>query len=136
LAVTACLFSSVAVAQTVIVQFVDGRNGKPIGKGKTVHVIFFIAPIRHLLSLHTDQDGKVEFEAEAATDFKVAPVGYTACGEPSGEAMKDYSIAEIMNAGLVTANNCGNAVSQPEPGRLIYFVKPGSHLEQLKKYLD
>ncbi len=131
-----CLLNSIAVAQTVTVQFVNGRNGKPIGKGKAVHVIFFIAPIRHLLSLHTDEEGKVEFEIEGATDFKVSPVGYVACGELSGEAMKDYSVADVADAGLVTANNCGNTVSQPVPGRLIYFVKPGSRVDELKKYPD
>jgi hypothetical protein len=130
-----CSLCSAVAAETVIVQVLEGKSGKPVPRGKTVHVIFFVAPIRHLLSLHTDENGKVEFETEGATDFKVSPVGYIPCGEPSGETMKDYSVAEIADEGVVTANNCGNAVSDPVPGRLIYYVKPG-RLDPLKKYPD
>jgi hypothetical protein len=123
---SACVCSTALAAQTVLVQLVNGRSGKPVGKDKSVHVVFDTGQIRHLLNLHTDAQGIVEFDAQGAKEFKVAPVEYAPCDQPASAATKDYSVADITNDGLVTFNDCAQSSPQPVPGRLIYLVKPGS----------
>jgi len=42
---------------------------------------------------------------------------------------KVFSTEDILQHGVVTANNCGNATTSPEPGQLILFVRPPSEME-------
>ena len=133
---TAYAGSSALAAQTVVVQLVNGRNDKAVGKGEAVHVVFNTGAIRHLLNLHTNAQGEVEFDAQGATEFKVMPVEYAPCDQPSSAVQAVYSVAEVTNDGLVTFNDCAQLSRQPVPGRLIYFVKPDSRWERTKKSLD
>jgi hypothetical protein len=127
-----------AAAQSVIVQFVNGKSGKPIGPGKPIYVAFQSGPIRSILNLHTDDQGIVEFDVEGARTFRVAPIGYVPCGEQAVDApLKDYSVEDVVNDGLLTKNTCpgNNGVAfkdQPQPGRLVYFVKKESPWESFK----
>jgi hypothetical protein len=129
----ACGLGSVVAAQSVTVQFVNGKNGKPVGNGKRIYVAFQNGPIRTILNLHTDNEGAVQFDVEGAKTFRVAPIGYVTCGEQAVDApLKDYSVDDVVNDGLVTRNNCGTFDSQPQPGRMLYFVKKESPSESFK----
>ena len=46
--------------------------------------------------------------------------------------MPSYSIKEILESGLVTANTCGKIRAEATPGELIMFVRPLTWLEKLK----
>jgi len=40
-----------------------------------------------------------------------------------------FSTEEVLQHGVVTANNCGKATASPEPGQLILFVRPPTQME-------
>ncbi len=121
--------ASSLAAQSVTVQVLNGKNGKPVGPGKRVYVAFQGTVTRNILNLHTDDQGKVEFDVEGAKTFRVVPTEYATCGEQAFDApLKDYSVDEVLNDGLVTRNLCesNNGVAfddRPQPGKLLYFVK-------------
>ncbi|MGH9542311.1 MAG: hypothetical protein ACRD2H_10555 [Terriglobales bacterium] len=129
------VFASSGVAggqTTVVVQFMNGRSGKPLAKAK-VYIGFDDIRSEKPLVLTTDRQGKVEFETGAAKTFQVHPVALVACdGQPKGAPYPDYSIAEILRAGLVTRNDCGRAKAEPLRGRLLYFARPASWWELFK----
>lgn len=55
---------------------------------------------------------------------------YVPCWEsPYADGMKDFSTEDILQHGVVTANNCGNATASPQPGQLILFVRPPTQME-------
>jgi hypothetical protein len=63
----------------------------------------------------------------------VHPVGLVGCGEqPKGAPYRKYSIVEILQAGLVTPNDCGRQEAEPIRGKLIYFARPASWWELFK----
>jgi hypothetical protein len=126
-------FGSPANAQSVTVQFLNGRNGKPIAKGVPIGVYFNNETGRHILDLRSDRQGEVQFDADGAKTFQVGPVGYVPCGEqPAGSPQRDYAIDEILKTGLITRNNCGRIAAEPLRGRLSYFVRPATWWELFK----
>jgi hypothetical protein len=127
------LFGNTANAQWVTVQFLNGRNGKPIAKGGRVWVYFNNETGRHILDLHTDGQGEVQFDANGAKTFQVSPVGYIPCGEqPVGSSPRDYAIDEILKTGLLTKNDCGPIKAEPIRRRLLYFARRASWWELFK----
>jgi len=91
-----------ANAQSVTVQFLNGRNGKPIPKGVRIWAYFNNETGRHILDLHTDRQGEVQVDTNGAKTFQVSPVGYIPCGEqPVGSPPRDYAIDEILKTGLL-----------------------------------
>jgi hypothetical protein len=126
-----------AAAQSVAVQFLNGSNYKPT-KGKRIYVAFQNGPIRTVLNLHTDDEGVVAFDVEGAKTFRVAPFGYVPCGEQNVNApLKEYSVEEVVNDGLLTRNTCPGSngaafKDDPQPGRMVYFVKKESEWESFK----
>ena len=123
------LVATSLAAQPVTVQFLYGKNGKPVGAGKAVYVAFQGTVTRNILNLHTDDQGSVQFDVEGAKTFRVVPTGYATCGEQAVDApLKEYSVDEVLSDGLLTRNTCekNNDVSyddRPRPGKLLYFVK-------------
>ena len=125
-------------AQSITVQFLNGSSYKPVSQGKRIYVAFQNGPIRTVLNLHTDNQGVVVFDVEGAKTFRVAPFGFVPCGEQKvDEPLKDYSVDELENDGLLTRNTCpGNNGAtfkdDPQPGRMVYFVKKESPWESFK----
>lgn len=116
----------------VVVQFINGRSGKPIAKAK-VYIGFDGLKTEKSLALTTDSRGEVRFNTEGAKTFQVHPVALVACGEqPKGAPYRNYSIAEILQTGLVTLNDCGHEKAEPTRGRLIYFARPAGWWELFK----
>lgn len=127
------LLGNTAGSQTVSVHFINGQSGKPLKKGIRIWAYFNDRSGRQILDLHTDQEGEVHFDVNGAKTFQVSPVGYIACGEqPVGSAARDYAVAEIMRAGVLTTNDCGHLGTEPIRGRLSYFVKPASWWQLFK----
>jgi hypothetical protein len=127
------LLARVAVAQSVVVQTLDGRSGKPVKKGTVIQVAFPDEAVHRLLGLHTDRLGEVEFDTEGAKDFQVGAVGYISCREGSSQAQPEkYSVEEVLQSGIVGPNHCGQAITQPQAGRLILYVKPEGLWDKVK----
>lgn len=115
--------------ETVTVQFVDGRNDKPLTKIK-VYVGFGGLKSTQPLVLVTDGHGELRFSPGRAETFQVHPVALVACGEqPKGVPYRDYSVATALRTGIVTPNSCGPARAERVPGRLVYFARPASWWE-------
>lgn len=117
--------SPLGSAQSIMVQVLNGKNGKPVREGTAVRIVFANSPDRRTLGLHTDRQGEVEFDAEGAKDFQISATGYAACKEQrAATAPTNYSVDEILDTGSRSGNHCGQAYPETQPGRLLYFVKP------------
>jgi hypothetical protein len=131
LALVVGTFNGFALAQTVVVQILNGRNGKPIPKVR-VWVGFDDQKSRPPLDFKTDRQGEVQFETNGAKTFQVSPVGEIACREQQFTAPIGYSIEDILKTGIVTRNDCGHSNPEPSRGRLIYVVRPATSWELFK----
>jgi hypothetical protein len=131
LALVVGIFNGIALAQTVVVQILNGRNGKPIPKVR-VWVGFDDQKSKEPLDLKTDRQGEVQFDTNGAKTFQVSPVGEIACREQQFTAPIDYSIEDILKTGIVTRNDCGHSKPKPSRGRLIYVVRPATWWELFK----
>jgi hypothetical protein len=124
-------FSS-AWSQALVVQIIDGRNGKPITKAR-VYIGFDDLRSRQVLDPTTDRQGIIQFETNGAKTFQVHPIGDVACGEqPVGSPSRDYSIDRVLKEGILTQNECGHSNAEAQRGRLVYFVRPATNSELFK----
>jgi hypothetical protein len=131
--ISACLFCNIAAAQLITVQLLNGKNGKPIGNA-TVHISFRDDANQKTLDLTTNSQGLIQFEANGSKTFQVHQIGFATCGEqPIGSQPRDYPIDRVLDAGLVSVNNCGHFIQEPKRGRLIFFVRHGTLGEWLKQ---
>jgi hypothetical protein len=125
--------AAATVTQTVTVQMLNGKNGRPIAKAK-IYISFPDEPARKTLQLTTDSRGEIQFEVNGSNTFQVHQIGYATCDEqPGGTQPRSYPIDTILNTGLVSANECGHIHVQPERGRLVFFVRHGTWAEWLKE---
>jgi hypothetical protein len=123
LLLASCILSTNISAQSVVVQLLNGRNGKPLAKVR-VYVGFDDLKGRQPLDLTTNRQGEVQFETNGAKTFQVHPVGLVACGEqPIGAPYANYSIAETLKTGLLTQNDCGHGNYESQRGKLFYFAR-------------
>lgn len=128
----ACMFGGVAAAQPLVVQLLNGRNGKPVVNGR-VGVSFPGQPDRIAIELVTNRKGEVRFDAAGAKVFKVTPVLYVSCGEQRpGSPQPEYSVDDVLGAGLFARNACGHYRVEPLRGRLVFFVRRVSGWELFK----
>ena len=129
---TIAMFTGAAQGQSVIVQLINGRNGKPMAKVR-VYIVLGDPTQRQLLDLTTSRQGVVQFDTNGARTFQVRPVGEVTCGEqPVGAPNVDYSVEQILKNGVLTQNECGHSNAEPLRGRLLYFVRPASWWELFK----
>lgn len=49
------------------------------------------------------------------------------------ELIPTYSIKEILQSGISSANSCGKVRAKAKPGELVFFVRPRSFWERLKQ---
>jgi len=63
--------------------------------------------------------------------------GYALCqahgSDYSWLAIADFSMKQVVQQGIVTANTCGKATASPKPGEVTIFVRPLTWWEQLKQ---
>jgi hypothetical protein len=132
--VAICVLSVAAgVTQSITMQLLNGKNGKPIAKVK-VYISFPDDPARQTLQFTTDSRGEIQFDVNGSKAFQVHQIGYGTCDEQAvGSQPRAYPIDKILDTGLVSANNCGHIRVQPERGRLVFFVRHGTWGEWLKQ---
>lgn len=121
-----------AIAQTVTVQVLNGRNGKPMKKVR-VYVNFHGSTASQEIGLTTNSFGEITFETYGQRTFHITPIGCISCGaQPIGSQAPEYSVAEILSSGIVSRNDCSHREVEPLRGRLVYFVVPASWWQQFK----
>jgi hypothetical protein len=124
-----CALCNVAFAQSIAVRLLNGKTGKPLSKVR-VYIILGDPKHQHAFDLKTDRDGNVRFDPSEEKTFQVRPIGEVACGEqPIGAPDRDYSVDEVVQSGLVTANDCGHLAPEPIRGQLTYLVRPATWTE-------
>ena len=146
-------------AQTVRIELLDGRNGRPMAD-KCVGVS--VDTFNRTLGVRTDSQGVVRLrltkndneintqnQPNGCGDWPVVkPVvkyshsvsivaGYVLCEarkpDHSWLAKLTFSVKKVLEYGVVTANTCGKAKASPKPGEIILFVRPLNFWEKLKE---
>lgn len=117
---------------TVTIQLLDGRNGKPMNKARFV-ILFPDEKGRPGLVLPTNQKGEVQFDAQGSETIIVTPVSAVSCGaQVPGGPKPSFSVAEIVNHGIITKNTCGDLHIESQRGRILYFARPIHFWEGMK----
>jgi hypothetical protein len=126
------LISTVCLAQqtAITVRLVNGKNGKAI-----TDKAFNIWLGNSFEGLH-DTDAKGEIKLDVTNieprKIRVLPDFRFDCREShgSGGDRIEYSLDEILSAGVVGENLCGRAGSLRQPGVLVIFVRPRTLTER------
>jgi hypothetical protein len=118
-------------ASTVIIRFLNGKNGKPI-KGDRPNIL--LGDSINLGNPRTDSRGEIVVNVKDAQfrDLRVSPNIYKDCrikpDNTLGYNVK-YSLEEIITTGIVSANVCGAKRIDPVPGVLIVYVRRRTFIE-------
>ena len=150
-------------AQEIHVKVLNGRSGKPISKeclnvwtgtSRGAHMVA-VTNKEGVAVLHLNES---EIQAEngcpgwptqasrraGADGITVSGDPYVSCqeygkitpGEPPTDpvtAMPSYPIKKILETGVSSSNTCGKFRAEPEPGELIFYVRPRSFLEKWRQ---
>jgi hypothetical protein len=140
-------------AQTLRVRLLNGSNGNPISNAYIN--VWVGAHLKEAIPISIGSNGDAvlrltgdgtDKDVQAASAnvpvFPYAPeiriqVGLALCQvkqqKYSWLQITPYSTEDWMRGGIVTANTCGKAVAEPEPGMLVIFVRPLSFWEKLSQ---
>ena len=120
-----------AAADPVRIRVVDGRNGKVV---KNERVQVWVGESRGAMSLSPRPDGSAEFDAPRGTSIRIATNLYVDCRPfKKGTPRPLYSVDEILEQGVVTANTCGGSSPAKKPGEVVFQVRPLRFLEGLRR---
>jgi hypothetical protein len=120
----------------IVIQVVDGRNGKPIPRE---HVLVFqgataedIRALNSHADLQTDANGValLTIEDPSISLILVSVDWHIVCEEKPNT--KTYSIEEIKRTGLSTQNKCGLLVRKNEPDHFVVFARPAHFWEKMR----
>jgi len=128
-----------AMAQTVdiVVQVLDGRNGKPLAKQ---HLLVFTGASSDAVKSHaehtgltTDKDGLgiLRIYRSETQWLQVWADGRSLCQQDPNQG--SFSVATIMSKGLAAPNICSALMREPSPGRFIIFVRPAHFREKMEQ---
>jgi hypothetical protein len=133
--IAAVLLVPLAVtAQTLRVQIINGKTGKPVAHE---HVNFFrnesfsdLAGRRDVHGFMTDEDGVIT-TSDITSDTKTIGVTvdwHRACSK----TYQWFSFSEILSTGLVSENSCKSKINRGlDPGTLIIFVRNETFFEKM-----
>jgi hypothetical protein len=141
----ALLSSGVAVPQRgamaqrmdIVVQALDGRNGKPLAN---LHLLVFTGVSSDGVKSHaehtgltTDKDGlgTLTIYPSETHWIQVWANGRVLCQQDPNR--NSFSVATIMSKGLAIPNSCSALVREPTPGHIIVFVRPAHFSEKIKQ---
>lgn len=157
--VSTCCWGTAVQAQTVRIQLVNGRNGRPVADscvdvwvGNTQKEAMAIPTDRHgVATLRlTENDTEISVHrwkgcggfdvinpvVKYSESFRVH-AGYVLCQFPKPDyswlSIQTFSTRDVLRSGVVTANVCGHAKASPEPGELVVFVRPLTFWEKFKQ---
>ncbi len=120
----------------IVVQVVDGRNGKPIANE---HLVVFVGE-----SPESVREEKKNFELvtnkEGLADLTLAPRDilwvqvwvdwHVLC--QSNPNSKSFSVAEILSTGLSTPNTCSSVTQKLTPGHFVVLARPAHFWEKMR----
>jgi hypothetical protein len=120
----------------IVIQTVDGRNGKPIANA---HLLIFSGETpdevrleKNSLNAVADANGRatVTFGVHAKWIQIFVDDKVLCQAEPNG---RSFSVEEIMSAGLKTPNTCGSLDKQAAAGHFVIFARPAKFLEKMRR---
>jgi hypothetical protein len=121
-------------ARVFRVHLVDGRTGAPIAGG---HVkLWYDEPSGTGYEMATSSRGIGLMPAPVGEPLRVLVgiLDYNDCRRPARYSPPQaYNMAEIAKAGVATENTCGRVAVRPQPGELLFFVRPSRWYENLNR---
>jgi hypothetical protein len=135
-AIAVIFFTSVATAQTLRIQILDGRTGKPIAQE---HVNLFRNGTvgadglnRNGWGYTTDNKGLLTIPT-VAPDTKSVAV-YVDWHHPCSKVIAWFPVNKVLSDGVVSENTCKPKLeSSPVPGTLIFFVRDETFFEKMAR---
>jgi hypothetical protein len=117
--------------RSVVVQVLNGKNGKPI-RDRKFNVWLGDGG---MLLLDTDAAGKIQLDVANVQPPKVRvnPNTRFDCRNKRdfGSGYKiEYSLDEILSKGIVGTNLCGSRTRAPVPGVLVIYLRPRTFIEK------
>jgi hypothetical protein len=121
---------------TIVVQVLDGRNGKPLINER---LLVFSGESRddtmlkkYSLSINTDKEGLASLTINPSESkwIQVWVDTRTLC--QSNPNSKSYSIATILKTGLAADNTCSKLVRDVGPNHFIVFARPATFIEKMR----
>ncbi len=121
-----------ASSQTLKVQILDGKSGKPLANQ---HVVLMgqSGPevARHIGDFHTEADGNITVSPinPENRSFSV----YVEWHHPCAKTQAIFSVMSVLSTGFVSENSCNPKLEQPpsKPGTLILFVRDETFFEKM-----
>jgi hypothetical protein len=113
-----------AVANKIIVQLLNGKNGKPI-KRESPNI--WLGNAKDPTNPQTDSKGEILLEIKLSGNY------YVDCrlrGNRRAAMNVKYSLNEVVSKGIVTENDCGKSRVDPIPGRLVLYLRPMTFVEK------
>jgi len=127
-----CAALNAQAVQTISIRLLDGKTGLPVKASN------FLVRVDHNDTMHPDwvkinDDGTVIVTLPAdAKEFSIKAtygmgmdtyVNCDAAKESDKERNIWYSVATILNAGIVAPDECARASFKAKPGEFIFFVR-------------
>lgn len=116
------------VERKIMVEVVDGRNGKPLPHQ---HLLIFTGESGEAVKSHTDHTdiltddhgiGTFTVEPDEEQAIQVWADGLVLCQADPDRG--SFSTGDILSKGLAAPNNCGTLQREPGAGHFIVFVRP------------
>ena len=110
----------------ITIKVLNGKNGKPVVlESPNVYVGDSIGNVNP----HTDRHGQARLRIPTnAETIKISPNWGDECRRAT--TLPSYSIAEILQKGIVTENSCGASRVNPTPGVLVFYERPHTWWER------
>lgn len=128
--------AAMAQDKQIVVQAVDGRNGKPLANQ---HLLVFGGDSSESVRQHkkqyevvTDKHGSATLMLVPGTQWlQVWMDWHVLCQkEPNS---KNFSVADIFASGVSAPNTCSSASQKAMPGHLVVFARPAHFWEKMKQ---
>lgn len=132
-----CLATVSASAQkrSIRIQFINGKNGKPLSNRGVVVNLNESLPMKQHLStsvLRTDENGMVIVQAGPGEQIMANPErSFGRNCQTNGRYGKSHETVEIIEHGVVEENHCGAGLPSAKPGLLIVAFRRETFLEAL-----
>ena len=124
--------ASTSNAAQIRIQFLNGKNGKPIAK---TNVVINNVTIHKLVGvLQTDERGFVSIDVDRQSQIQalVERSFHQTCN-PNKDKYQSYSAEQILSQGIVEPNECGAMLLPPIPGTLVRVFRRSTFIEALRE---
>lgn len=123
---------STSHAAQIRVQFLNGKNGKPIARTK---VVINDVTLHQLIGvLQTDKQGFISVKVDRQSQIQalVERSFNQSCDSNKGR-LQAYKVEQILSQGIVEKNECGATLPSPRPGILVRIFRRSTFVEALRE---